>query len=84
MGGGFETSLLINNTQPQQISVQVVVYDHAGRRIPAQAVELGPLASVDVDLGTLIGADTQAHGNIVCRSNHHRVQLLARSRHLLV
>ena len=26
VGGGFETSLLINNTQPQQISVQVVVY----------------------------------------------------------
>ena len=45
VGGGFETSLLINNTQPQQISVQVVVYDHAGRRIPAQAVELGPLRS---------------------------------------
>ena len=30
VGGGFETSLLINNTQPWRITAQLVVYDHEG------------------------------------------------------
>ena len=77
MGGGFETSLLINNTQPQQISVQVVVYDHAGRRIPAQAVELGPLASVDVDLGTLIGGRIGGYGQIALQHQGQTLDVAA-------
>ena len=54
VGGGFETSLLINNTISRRIVVKARVYDASGQLIPAQDIELGPLVSVDVDLGGLL------------------------------
>lgn len=58
VGDGFTSSLTINNTQPRPVGAELGVYDHDGRRIPTQELNLGPLASVDVDLGAMLGDRT--------------------------
>jgi hypothetical protein len=55
IGGGFDTTLAINNSQPHAIEVEPVVYDSSGERITAEKVQLEPLQSVDISLSGLIG-----------------------------
>src|SRR5262245_22165901 len=43
LGGGFEATLLINNTKPHPILVQPLVYTTSGRLLPATTVSLEKL-----------------------------------------
>lgn len=53
IGAGFETRLMLNNTQAASRVVRFEVFDADGRRIPARELTLGPLESREVDLGDL-------------------------------
>ena len=66
VGAGFTTKLILNNTRPRPLTVEVQVFDAKGRRIPARRVALAPLASEEVDLGALIG-NRRGYGQLALR-----------------
>jgi hypothetical protein len=59
IGGGFESTLVLNNTYPRDIDITPEVYAEDGRRIPAKAIALAKMASITVPLRDLIAEEGQ-------------------------
>jgi hypothetical protein len=59
IGGGFESTLVLNNTFPRDIEVTPVVYAENGQRIPASNLTLAKMATISVRLRDLIGVEGQ-------------------------
>lgn len=76
IGAGFETRLMLNNTQAAPRIVRFEVFDSSGRRIPARELTLGPLESTEVDLGDLTGG-RNGYGQISLRHDGRPLEVAA-------
>lgn len=76
IGGGFESSLVMNNSLSRPLDVNLLVYNNMGRVLPTQALRLEPLASVDLNLGELIGV-RNGFGNIALRHSGNPLDVAA-------
>ncbi len=63
MGEGFDSTLMINNTEPYSLDVEPIVYRYDGIAIQSQKIHLKELESRTVRLGDLIDV-RQGHGQI--------------------
>ncbi len=76
IGAGFETRLMINNTQAAPRNVRLDVYDADGRRIPARDLTLAPLESIELDLSDLTGGRA-GFGQIALRHDGRPLEVAA-------
>lgn len=76
IGAGFETRLMLNNTQAAPRIVRFEVFDSSGRRVPARELTLGPLESTEVDLGDLTGG-RNGYGQISLRHDGRPLEVAA-------
>lgn len=76
IGAGFETRLMLNNTQAAPRVVRFEVFDSDGRRVPARELTLGPLESTEVDLGDLTGG-RNGSGQISLRHDGRPLEVAA-------
>jgi len=80
LGGGFQTTIMMNNTRPKSMTVTPYVYSDKGESLSAGSFTIAPMATKTVSLGDILpGQPNRGNGYLELRFPGTPVDIVAQA-----